>query len=403
VKTSLVDRLALRGRLSRSLRENPVVALVGPRQCGKTTLAREIARDRGATFFDLEDPVSLQRLAEPKTALAALRGLIVIDEVQRRPDLFPVLRVLADAARPGRRFLILGSASPELLRQGSETLAGRIAIIEMAGFDLTEAGSGTMHKLWSRGGLPRSYLARSDTASMEWRRDFIRTFLERDMLQLGLRIPPPALRRLWTMIAHYHGQTWNASEIARALGESHMTVKRHLDALTGALVVRQLQPWFENLGKRQVKAPKVYVRDSGLLHALLDLASPAALHAHPKVGASWEGFAIEELIGVAGERNANYWRTQAGAELDLLLQMRGRRIGVEVKYADAPAMTRSMHVSIESLKLDRLYVVYPGEEAYTLKKGVEVLPLPAARERLELLASRRSARRATVIRTKEIK
>lgn len=403
MRTSLVDRLALRGRLSRSLRENPVVALVGPRQCGKTTLAREIARDRGATLFDLEDPVSLQRLAEPKTALAALRGLIVIDEVQRRPDLFPVLRVLADAALPGRRFLILGSASPELLRQGSETLAGRIAIIEMAGFNLAEAGSGALRKLWSRGGLPRSYLARSDMASMEWRRDFIRTFLERDMLQLGLRIPPPALRRLWTMIAHYHGQTWNASEIARALGESHMTVKRHLDALTGALVVRQLQPWFENLGKRQVKAPKVYVRDSGLLHALLDLASPAALHAHPKVGASWEGFAIEELIGVAGERHANYWRTQAGAELDLLLQMRGRRIGIEVKYADAPAMTRSMHVSIESLKLDRLYVVYPGEEAYTLQKGVEVLPLPAARERLEILASGRSTRRTATTGTKDFK
>jgi predicted AAA+ superfamily ATPase len=377
-----IERRALRERVQRSLRDNPVVALVGPRQCGKTTLAREIASSRRGTYFDLEDPVSLQRLAEPKTALASLDGLIVIDEVQRRPELFPVLRVLADAARPGRRFLILGSASPELLRQGSETLAGRIAIVEMAGFDLGEAGSAALPRLWWRGGFPRSFLARSNAASVAWRQDFIRTFLERDMLQLGVRIPPPALRRLWTMIAHWHGQIWNASEIGRSLGEAHVTVKRHLDALTGALMVRQLQPWFENLGKRQVKAPKVYVRDAGLLHALLDLPSPAALDAHPKVGASWEGFVLEELIGLAGERNAYHWRTQAGAELDLLLLLRGRRIGVEVKYADAPAMTRSMHVSIESLKLDRLYVIYPGTEAYLLRPGVEVLPLPLARERL---------------------
>lgn len=377
-----IERRALRERVRRSLRDSPVVALVGPRQCGKTTLAREIAGTRRGTYFDLEDPVSLQRLAEPKTALESLGGLIVIDEVQRRPDLFPLLRVLADAARPGRRFLILGSATPDLLRQGSETLAGRIAIVDMAGFDLGEVGAAALGRLWWRGGFPRSFLARSNAASVAWRQDFIRTFLERDMLQLGVRIPPPALRRLWTMIAHWHGQIWNASEIARSLGEAHVTVKRHLDALSGALMVRQLQPWFENLGKRQVKAPKVYVRDSGLLHALLDLPSPAALDAHPKVGASWEGYVVEDLIAIAGERNAYYWRTQAGAELDLLLLLRGRRIGVEVKYADAPSMTRSMHVSIESLKLDRLYVVYPGTQSYRLRPGVEVLPLPLARERL---------------------
>ncbi len=387
-----IERRALRERVQRSLRDNPVVALVGPRQCGKTTLARQIAASRRGIYFDLEDPVSLQRLAQPKTALESLGGLIVIDEVQRRPELFPVLRVLADAARPGRRFLILGSASPELLRQGSETLAGRIAIVDMAGFDLGEAGNTALPRLWWRGGFPRSFLARSNAASAAWRQDFIRTFLERDMLQLGVRIPPPALRRLWTMIAHWHGQIWNASEIGRSLGEAHVTVKRHLDALTGALMVRQLQPWFENLGKRQVKAPKVYVRDAGLLHALLDLPSPAALDAHPKVGASWEGFVLEELIGLAGERNAYYWRTQAGAELDLLLLLRGRRIGVEVKYADAPAMTRSMHVSIESLKLDWLYVIYPGTEAYRLRPAVEVLPLPLARERLLAARGRRLPR-----------
>jgi hypothetical protein len=387
MKRPAIDRPALCARLLRALRANPVVALIGPRQCGKTTLARAIARARGAAYFDLEDPVSLQALAQPKTALAALGGLVVIDEVQRRPDLFPVLRVLADAARPGRRFLILGSASPELLRQGSESLAGRMAFVEMVGFDLGEVGGGALRRLWWRGGLPRSFLAPGNAASVEWRQDFIRTFLERDMLQLGIRIAPPALRRLWTMIAHWHGQIWNASEIARSLGESHVTVKRHLDALTGALVVRQLQPWFENLAKRQVKAPKVYVRDAGLLHALLGLAGPAALDAHPKVGASWEGFVIEELIALAGERNAYYWRTQAGAELDLLLLLRGRRIGVEVKYADAPAMTRSMHASMESLKLDRLYIVYPGGEAYTLRPRVEVLPLPLARERIAAAAA----------------
>ncbi len=393
MKHARIERRALRSRVQRRLRDSPVVALVGPRQCGKTTLAREIARGRRGSYFDLEDPVSLQRLAEPKTALAPLDGLIVIDEVQRRPGLFPVLRVLSDAARPGRRFLILGSASPELLRQGSETLAGRLAIVEMGGFDLGETGAAALRRLWWRGGFPRSFLARSEAASVAWRQDFIRTFLERDMLQLGVRIPPPALRRLWSMIAHCHGQVWNASEIARSLGEAHTTVKRHLDALAGALMVRQLQPWFENLGKRQVKAPKVYVRDAGLLHALLDVSTPGALHAHPKVGASWEGFVLEELIGLAGERNAWYWRTQAGAELDLLLMLGGRRIGVEVKYADAPSMSRSMHVSIESVKLDRLYVVYPGSEPYALRTGVEVLPLPLARERLAAARDRRPPRK----------
>ncbi len=387
-----IERHALQARVQRRLRDSPVVALVGPRQCGKTTLAREIAQGRRTTYFDLEDPVSLQRLAEPKTALESLDGLIVIDEVQRRPDLFPVLRVLVDAARPRRRFLILGSASPELLRQGSETLAGRIAFVEMGGFDLGEVGAASLRKLWWRGRFPRSFLARSEAASAAWRQDFIRTFLERDMLQLRVRVPPPALRRLWTMIAHWHGQIWNASEIARSLGEAHVTVKRHLDALAGALMVRQLQPWFENLGKRQVKAPKVYVRDPGLLHTLLDVGSPAALDAHPKVGASWEGFVIEELIGLAGERNAWYWRTQAGAELDLLLMLSGRRVGIEVKYADAPPMTRSMHASMESLKIDQLYVIYPGSEAYTLRAGVEVLPLPLARQRLVAARDRRSPR-----------
>ncbi|MFM9969104.1 MAG: ATP-binding protein [Burkholderiales bacterium] len=373
-----LDRVELRARTLLALRNNPIVALLGPRQCGKTTLARGIAQERRATFFDLENPASLARLDHPMTTLEPLQGLVIIDEIQRRPDLFPVLRVLADRVRGKARFLILGSASLELMRQGSESLAGRIAFVEMSGFTLAEAGLAAATKLWIRGGLPRSLLARAEAQSFVWRQDFIRTFLERDIRELGFNLPPLALRRLWLMLAHYHGQIWNGSEIARSLGEGQTTVKRHLDILTGALVIRQLQPWFENLGKRQIKAPKIYVRDSGLLHALLDLHDPAAVVAHPKVGASWEGRVIEELVGIAGERNAYWWATQSGAELDLLLFLRGRRIGVEVKYGDAPRATKSMAVAMQDLRLDRLYVVYPGSECYSLNAHTEVLGLPAA-------------------------
>ena len=367
-------RTDLTARLERAMSANPVVALIGPRQCGKTTLARALAGARRSSYFDLEDPLDLERLAQPKLALGGLDGLVVIDEVQRRPDLFPVLRVLADQARRGRRFLILGSASPELLRQGSETLAGRIAFVEMAGFDLGEVGAIAQRRLWWRGGFPRSFLARSDAASNQWRHDFIRTFLERDVLQLGIRTPAPVLRRLWMMLAHYHGQVWNASEIARSLGEAHTTVKRHLDALTGALVVRQLQPWHENLGKRQVKAPKVYVRDSGILHALLGLASSDDVLAHPKAGASWEGFLLEQVLHHAQPREAYFWATHQGAELDLLMFKHGRRVGVEFKLADAPRLTPSMRIAMTDLKLDRLLVVYPGNKPYNLAPEVDVVP-----------------------------
>ncbi len=377
-----IRRPALRARLESALRRSPVVALIGPRQCGKSTLARGLAAARPSSYFDLEEPTDLERLAQPKTALGALQGLVVVDEVQRRPDLFAVLRVLVDAPGARRRFLLLGSASPELLRQGSETLAGRVAFVDMGGFELGEVGDAALRRLWLRGGLPRSFLARGEAASEAWRKDFIRTFLERDIALFGVRVPPPVLRRLWLMLAHYHGQLWSASEIARSLGESHTTVKRHLDLLAGALMVRPLPPWHENIGKRQVKAPKVYVRDPGLLHTLLGVGSFAALQGHPKLGASWEGYVIEQLISAAGERDAYYWRTQAGAELDLLLMPRGRRIGIEAKYSDAPAMTRSMHACLDTLKLDRLYVVYPGTVAYGLARNVEVLPLPVARQRL---------------------
>jgi uncharacterized protein len=370
-----LERTALDARVRAALRVNPVVALLGPRQCGKTTLARTLLAAVGGEYFDLEDPVGAARLAEPMTALSTLRGLVIVDEVQRGPELFPVLRVLADRPRRPARFLVLGSASPDLLRRSSESLAGRIAFVDMAGFDLREAGESNLRKLWLRGGFPRSFLARGDADSFAWREDFIRTFLERDIAQLGIQVPPAALRRLWMMLAHYHGQIWNASEVGRSLGEAHTTVRRHLDILTGAFVVRELQPWFENVGKRQIRSPKIYIRDSGILHALLGLAGFAALEGHPKLGASWEGFALEQAILSAGERNAYYWATQGGAELDLLLAVKGKRVGVEAKYSDAPRLTKSMSVAMQDLGLRKIYVVYPGVHRYTVGKNVEVLPL----------------------------
>ncbi len=352
--------------------------MLGPRQCGKSTLARSIASASSSTWFDLENPADVQALAEPMTALGSLRGLVVIDEVQRRPELFPVLRVLLDRKPVRARFLILGSAAPELLRQTSESLAGRVALIEMSGFNLQEVGVAPWRRLWLRGGFPRSYLAQSLRASQEWRADFISTFLERDLPQLGIRVPAASMRRLWAMLAHYSGGIWNGSEIGNSLGEAHTTVRRHLDALSAALVVRVLQPWFENLGKRQVKSPKVYVRDSGLLHTLLGIGSAAELDRHPKLGASWEGFVIEQLLAVARPSQAYYWRTQSGAELDLFLPHGPRRLGVEVKYADAPSLTPSMTIACNDLRLDRLCVVYPGSRRYELAPKVSVLPLADA-------------------------
>ncbi len=371
----MLKREKLLARLRAGLKAAPAVALLGPRQCGKTTLARQLAGASQNTYFDLESPIDLARLSEPMTALESLRGLIVIDEVQRHPDLFPVLRVLLDRKPVRARFLILGSASPELLRQSSETLAGRISIIEMAGFTLEELDRPDLSRLWLRGGFPRSFLARTEAASTAWREDFIRTFLERDLAQLGVQVPSGTMRRFWTMTAHYSGGIWNSSEIGRSLGEAHTTVKRHLDALSGALVVRVLEPWFENVGKRLVKSPKVYIRDSGLLHALLGIGDRWQLDGHPVVGGSWEGFIIEQLLAHVPKAKAYYWRTQAGAELDLLLFLKGRRIGIEIKRADAPKMTPSMASALENLELYRLLVVYPGSVRYTLRPKVEVMSL----------------------------
>jgi len=357
---------------------SPAVALLGPRQCGKTTLAREVAAKSESNYFDLENPVDLARLAEPMTALESLRGLVVIDEVQRHPELFPVLRVLLDRKPVRARFLVLGSASPELLRQSSETLAGRIAIVEMGGFMLEELARQDFSRLWLRGGFPRSFLARSEAASAAWREDFIRTFLERDLAQLGVRVPANTMRRFWTMTAHYSGGIWNSSEIGRSLGEAHTTVRRHLDTLSGALVVRVLEPWYTNVGKRLVKSPKVYIRDSGLLHTLLGISERRQLEGHPVVGGSWEGFVIEQMLARLPNANAYYWRTQAGAEVDLLLFLKGRRIGIEIKRADAPTMTPSIASALRDLELHRLLVIYPGSKRYRLRAEVEVMALGEA-------------------------
>lgn len=373
-----LDRSWHRDKILGALARTPVVALLGARQVGKTTLAWQVAAAYAGevTRFDLEDPDDLARLSEPKLALASLSGLVVIDEIQRRPDLFSILRVLADRPDTPARFLILGSAQPSMLRQSSETLAGRIAYHELGGFGRDEVGSDSAHSLWRRGSFPRSFLAPSEEASVAWRRDFIRTFLERDIPQLGIDVPSTTLHRFWRMLAHYHGQTWNGAELARAFGVAHTTVRRYLDVLTGALVVRQLQPWHENLGKRQVKAPKVYLADTGLLHTLLGIASQDDLDGHPKVGASWEGFVIREILhrhDVQPEE-AFFWATHSGAELDLLV-VRGRaRLGFEIKHTTAPKLTPSMRSVVESLKLDKLTVIHAGDHAFPLAERVEASP-----------------------------
>ncbi len=353
------------------------MAILGARQVGKTTLARLIAgRRRGrAVFFDLEDPRHLAQLEEPTLTLAPLRGLIVLDEIQNRPGLFPILRVLADRPGTPARFLVLGSASPDLLRQGSESLAGRIAFHELGGFALEEAGQASLTRLWFRGGFPRSYLGRSHRESAEWRRDFVRTFLERDLPRLGVAIPPVTLARFWTMLAHYHGQVWNASEFARSFGVSHTTVQKYLDLLSGLFVVRQLRPWWENVGKRVVKAAKVYLTDSGLLHTLLDLDSPASLERHPRVGASWEGFLLEQVIVRLEARSEEvwFWATHAGAELDLLVTRGSTRIGFEIKRTDTPRVTRSMKSAQETLRLKKLYVIHAGSASFDLERNVRAV------------------------------
>ena len=371
----MVERARWLREIRTALKRSRVTALVGPRQSGKTTLARQILPPDSKAYFDLEDPRSLARLAEPMTALGPLKGTVIIDEVQRRPDLLPVLRVLADRRPLPARFLILGSATSDLLRQSAETLAGRLETITLSPFGIEELGPDVFPRHWRRGGFPPSYLARSEKDSFIWREQFIRTVLERDLPQLGISIPAATLFRFWTMLAHYHGSVWNAAEPARSLGLSQPTVRRYLDLLTGLYMVRQLQPWHENLQKRQVKAPKIYIRDSGLLHTLLGVRTDREMLSHPKVGASWEGYVIEEVLKTVRPDASYFWATHTGAEVDLLLFKGGRRYGVEIKFQDAPRLTPSMRVAMEDLHLEGLTVFYPGDLRYELAERVTVVPL----------------------------
>ncbi|MFN8439796.1 MAG: ATP-binding protein [Caldilineaceae bacterium] len=373
----MIQRFDLTAQIQQALERSRVVVLLGPRQCGKTTLARTFVLPNTLNYFDLEDPVSLARLNEPMLALRDLQGLVVIDEVQRRPDLFPVLRVLVDRDPLPARFLILGSASPTLLRQSSESLAGRAETITMGGFTLSEVGSAHQARHWLRGGFPLSYLADNDENSLTWRKNFVQTFVERDLPQLGITIPSQAILRFWMLLGHYHGQVWNNAEAARALGVSEPTSRNYLDILTSSFMVNQLQPWFANISKRQVKSPKIYINDSGLLHYLLGIRNELELLTHNKIGASWEGYALCETLQTIRPDAAYFWATHAGAELDLLLLKNGRKLGVEFKRSDAPSFTPSMRTALADLQLDQLIVVYPGTLSYPLAESVTVVPLSA--------------------------
>lgn len=371
----MIKRIQWQHQIKTALTRSRILTLVGPRQCGKTTLAHEFVVEDSVNYFDLEDPVSLARLDEPMTALASLNGLIVIDEIQRRPDLFPVLRVLADRKSFNGQFLILGSASGALLRQSSETLAGRMETLHLRGFNLQELGQNTQAQHWLRGGFPLSYLASNETNSLKWRKAFIQTLLERDFPQWGIRTAATTLWRFWTMLAHYHGQTWNAAEFARAMGVGESTTRRYLDLLSDAFMVRQLQPWHANIRKRQVKSPKIYIHDSGLLHQLLGITNERDLLTHPKIGASWEGYVIEEVLSAIQPDEAWFWATHQKAEIDLLLRKNGRMLGVECKRTDAPKITPSTRIALTDLKLEKIIIVYPGVKRFPLSEQVEVVPL----------------------------
>lgn len=375
----VIARATLEHGVARALARSRAVVLSGPRQAGKTTLARRFLDPASPRYFDLENPLDAARLDQPMSTLAPLQGLVVIDEVQRRPDLFPVLRVLLDRDDTPGRFLLLGSASPALLQQAGESLLGRVETLEVGGFDLSEVGvePGALQRLWLRGGFPRAFLATEDEDAHGWCRQAVASHVELDLPQFGINVAAPAMLRFWRMLAHQHGQIWSAADPARSLGLSEPTVRRYLDTLTQTLMARQLQAWHANLGKRQVRAPKVYLRDSGLLHALLGIRTLEELLSHPKAGASWEGFAIEQVLRVARPDEAYFWATHQGAELDLLLFKGTQRVGVEVKRVDAPSVTRSMRIAAEDLQLDRMYVVYPGERRVTLEADIEAVPLSA--------------------------
>ncbi len=386
----MIERSSHAGRLRALLGQFPVVGLIGSRQVGKTTLAMSFAdgfegRQGEVTRFDLENPRHLARLEDPLFALEGLKGLVVLDEIQLRPELFPVLRVLADRPETPARFLVLGSASPELLRQSSESLAGRIAYHELGGLELAEVGPQNLETLWLRGGFPRSYLAGSEPDSGLWRQQFIRTYLERDLSELGIQLPASTMRRFWTMLAHYHGEIWNGSELARAFGVSQKTVLNYLETLCSTFMAKRLEPWHENVAKRQVKAPKIYLADSGLLHTLLGLESSEDVLSHPKVGASWEGFAVGEVIAHLGARPEEcfFWKLHSGAELDLLIRRGHRkeaRRGFELKLTSNPRVTPSMRSALETLDLEELVVIHAGEESYPLTAQIRAVALRHLRD-----------------------
>lgn len=371
----MLDRSRAVATLDQALSRAPVVLLSGPRQAGKSTLARHVSAAPPENYFDLEDPRDLARLSDPMLTLGGAEGPVVIDEAQLRPDLFPMLRVLVDEDRRPGRFLVLGSASPDLVGLSAESLAGRVTLVELGGFTLHDVGVDAFPALWLRGGLPESFLAADDSTSARWLDDYIATFLQRDLAALGFNLPAQTMRRFWSMLAHYHGQTWNAAELARSIDVSQPTVRRYVDALTDALMVRQLQPWFENISKRQVKAPRVYLRDTGLLHRLLGIDDRRALERHPKVGASWEGLVIEHLCTLTDVDDPTFWSTHSGAEVDLRLTVMGHTVGVEVKRTAAPRTTKSMHSAIESLELDHLFVVHAGPHRFPLTERITAVPV----------------------------
>ncbi len=370
----MIKRKKIQDNITEALNRGRIVSILGPRQCGKTTLARQFAEPGSSSYFDLEDPIDNAKLAEAQNALQNLKGTVVIDEVQRQPELFPLLRVLADRIPLPAKFLILGSASPSLIKQASESLAGRVERIRIGGFSLEEVGQKNVEQLWLRGGLPCSFLADSDKDAFIWLKEYTQSFVERDLPLHGVSLPSVTLIRFWTMLAHYHGQIFNASEIARSLGISIMTVNRYLDIMTGVFMIRQLQPWHANIKKRQVKAPKIYFNDTGILHALLGIQNRSDLLRHPKYGASWEGFVLEEVIRAVEPHEVFFWATHQGAEIDLVFNKGGQMYGVEIKRQDAPRMTPSIKHALEDLKLEGIAVIYPGQRRYSIHKQVDVVP-----------------------------
>ena len=370
----MIKRKKIQDNIAEALDRGRIVSLLGPRQCGKTTLARQFAKPGSPFYFDLEDPIDNAKLVEAQNAFQNLKGTVVIDEVQRQPELFPLLRVLADRIPLPAKFLILGSASPSLIKQASESLAGRVERIRIGGFSLEEVGQKNVEQLWLRGGLPCSFLADRDKDAFIWLKEYTQSFVERDLPLHGVSLPPVTLIRFWTMLAHYHGQIFNASEIARSLGISVMTVNRYLDIMTGVFMIRQLQPWYVNIKKRQVKSPKIYFNDTGILHALLGIQNQRDLLRHPKYGASWEGFVLEELIDSIDPHEVYFWATHQGAEIDLVFNKGGQMYGVEIKRQDAPRMTASIKHALEDLKLERIAVIYPGSRRYSVHKQVDVVP-----------------------------